>query len=127
MGGRNVSKTVFVNFPAVGIISSDDWNKIDIVKSGAGVEQKVAMDRSCALRSPSGIAQACIAQFTCQLRNTFRRTWRSGFASFLLSQQRIPLTRTQAHLPFLHPPETQRTCKQRLTGGKRAVRRDRGS
>lgn len=120
MGGRNVSKTGFAIFPAVGIISSNVCNKVDIVKCGAGGDQNVLMDRSCALRSPSGIAQACIAQFTCQLRNTFRWTWRSGFASFLLSQQRTRVT-------LLHPPETQMARKQRLTGGKRAARRDRGS
>lgn len=93
-------KRFLLFFPAVGIISSNVCNKVDIVKCGAGVDQNVVMDRSCALRSPSGIAQACIAQFTCQLRNTFRWTWRSGFASFLLSQQRIPLTRTHTHHPF---------------------------
>lgn len=32
--------------------------------------------------SSSGIARARIAQFTCQLRNTFRRTWRSGSPPF---------------------------------------------
>ena len=100
VGGRNVSKTAFAIFPACAIISSNACYKVDIVKCAAGADQTVVMEKSCALRSPSGIAQACIAQFTCQLRNTFRRTWRSGFASFLLSQQRTPSTRTHAHLRF---------------------------
>lgn len=95
-----VSFFFFALFPAVGIVSSNVCNKVGMVKCCASADQNVLMDRSCALRSPSGIAQACIAQFTCQLRNTFRWTWRSGFASFLLSQQRKPLTRAHTHLPF---------------------------
>lgn len=104
---------------AVGILSSNVYNKVDIVKCGAGVGQNVAMDRSCALRSPSGIAQACIAQFTCQLRNTFRWTWRSGFASFLLSQRRTPSARKQAHLPCLRPPETRKNDSQAASKRRR--------
>lgn len=45
-------------------------------------EWNVTMTRSAALRSPYGFAQACIAQFTCQLRNTFSWTRRSGWALF---------------------------------------------
>lgn len=70
------------------------------------------MARSCALSSPSGFAQACIAQFTCQLRNTFRWTRRSGF---LLSRRGCQTWDTNAwqfsHLgressPFFDMPMT---------------------
>lgn len=122
VGGRNVSKTAFAIFPACAIISSNACYKVDIVKCAAGADQTVVMEKSCALRSPSGIAQACIAQFTCQLRNTFRRTWRSGFASFLLSQQRTP------RISVLHPPETKMTRNRCLTGERKSAnRRDCGS
>lgn len=38
-------KTVFAIVPAVGIIASNVCNKVDIVKCGAGVDQKVLMER----------------------------------------------------------------------------------
>lgn len=77
-GGRGA----FYQCPAFFFFFSYLLVKLTSEKIMCRCRQSVAMVRSSVLRSPSGIAQACIAQFTWQLRNTFRRTRRSGLPLF---------------------------------------------
>ena len=85
--------------------------------SCAGVVQSFLMARSWVLRSPSGIAQACIAQFTCQLRNTFLWTRRSGLPLFLLSQHVWPTWARIARRYFILFYYTPCTLPDRCGGG----------